>query len=103
MRRSRKRLQRKPNKRRSRIARNGVVPPRTAEEFFAMSERDQDTYADAMHVVTDMRNKGISLSKASREYRRDPRLVLKWARPSLRKRAGRYVPRAKVEQLRALG
>ena len=67
-----------------------------------MSERDQEAYIDAMHVVTDMLAKRTSLSKTSREYDRDPRLVLKWARPSLRRRAGKWLPKTTAQQLRVL-
>ena len=101
------RNRRKPNQRRrgkdSRSAGNRFVPPQTVEEFAAMSERDQDVYIDAMHIVTDMVNKGMSLSRASREYNRDPREIRKWARPSLRKRGRRrYVPKTTAKQFRLL-
>src|SRR5438270_11176312 len=77
-------------------------PPQTLEDFNSMSEREQDLYVDAMHILHDMVNKKTSLHRAAREYNRDTRSVLRWAHPSLRKRGRRYVPRAGAKQFRLL-
>ena len=77
--------------------------PRGIEDFFAMSERAQDTWTRATHVVARMRSDKASLPEAAREYGINPRAVARLVRPALRKGAnGRYAARAKDSLLRAL-
>jgi hypothetical protein len=68
-----------------------------------MSERAQDTWTRATHVVAKMRADKTSLPKASREYGIDPRTVARLARPALRKGTnGHYAAKAKDSLLRVL-
>lgn len=91
------------NSRSRRGQRVGNRAPRTAEDFFAMSERAQDTWTRATHVITKMRSDKASLPEASREYGIDPRIVARLARPALKKGAnGRYAAKAKDSLLRVL-
>jgi hypothetical protein len=77
-------------------------PPRTVEEFFAMSEPDQNLWSDIGQIVSDIRE-GASRRKASQKFGRDPRMVQHLARPALRKlRNGRWVARPNDRLLRVL-
>lgn len=77
--------------------------PRSIEDFFAMSERAQDTWTRATHVVAKMRSDKASLPEAAREYGINPRTVARLVRPALKKGAnGRYAARAKDSLLRVL-
>jgi hypothetical protein len=81
---------------------NKFVPPRTVEEFFAMSERHQDLWKNIGQAVTEVRT-GASLRQASRKFSLDPRTVRRIARPALRKlRNGRWSARAHDSLLRVL-
>src|SRR6266478_4958858 len=104
MKRLRKGSRRKTGKVRpsARPPKNKFVPPHTVEEFFAMSERDQEFWSNVGQVVTEMRA-GASRSKASRKFGLDPRKVPKLARPALRKlRNGRWAARTHDRLLRVL-
>jgi hypothetical protein len=71
-------------------AKNKFVPPRTVEEFFAMSTHDQDLWKNVTQAVTEVRA-GASLRRASQKFGLDPRMVQQRARPALRKlRNGRW-------------
>ncbi len=92
---------RRSNKTSSRAKKHAV--PRTAEQFFAKSERSQDRWNQVTHVVTKMRSDGVSLRAASREFEVDPRTVILLAGPALRKRAnGRYAAKRSDRLLRVL-
>ena len=66
-------------------------PPRTVEEFFAMSEQDQDIWANIGQVVTEVRE-GASRRRAAQKFGLNPRTVQKFARSALRKLGnGRWV------------
>ena len=50
-----------------------------------------------------MRAEGTSLKRAAKEFGLDPRTVIRWAKPALRKRRdGRYVAKSKDTLLRVL-
>jgi len=77
--------------------------PRTAEEFFAMSEAFRDRWTRVTHVVTKMRTERVSLRQASREFEIDPRTVRRLGGSALRKRPhGPYAARASDKLLRVL-
>jgi hypothetical protein len=83
--------------------RRGNRIPRTAEEYFAMSERSQDRWTRATHVIAKMRKDQSSLVEASREYRMTPRAVRGLAKSALRKRPnGRFAARSIDHLLRVL-
>ena len=85
-----------------RSAKMKFVPPKTVEEFFAMSEPDRDLWNNIGQVVTEMRE-GTSRRKASQKFGLDPRTVQKLAGPALRKlRNGRWVARPSDPLLRVL-
>lgn len=97
-----KRVQRKAKKksRSSRVVRRA---PQTAEDFFARSEREQETWASATHVIAKMRSDEVSLLEASREFGIDPRTVARLVGPALKRGSnGRYAARAKDSLLRVL-
>jgi hypothetical protein len=92
----------KHKKVRQRSIKRRFVPPRTVEEFFALSEQDQDLWRDIGPIVSEMRD-GASRRKASQKFGRDPRMVQPLARPALRKlRNGRWVARPNDRLLRVL-
>lgn len=92
----RKRSRRRP----ATIAR---LAPRTAEQYFAKSERFQDRWNRVTHVISRMRADDVSLKSASREFRVDPRTVVRLGGSALRKRAsGRYEARSSDRLLRVL-
>ncbi len=98
---TRRRLVKK--RRSSRPARNRPQAPRTAEQYFAKSERFQDRWSRVTHVISKMRAEGVSLRQASREFEIDPRTVVRLGGPALRKRAsGRYAAKASDRLLRVL-
>jgi hypothetical protein len=83
-------------------AKRKFAPPRTVEEFFAMSERDRDIWRHIGQVVTEMRE-GASRRRAAQKFGLDPRTVQQLARPALRKlRNGRWVAKPHDRLLRVL-
>jgi hypothetical protein len=90
-------------KRRSSQSTRKFVPPRTAEEYFGMPERNQERWIGIHSTVSKMRANGISLSKASRESGVDPRTVIRLGGSALRKlKNGRYATRAHDRLLRVV-
>ena len=90
-------------RRSSRPAKARHPAPRTAEQYSALPERTQDIWNRVAHVVSKMRADGLSLRQASREFELDPRTVLRWGGPALRKRRnGRYAAKASDRLLRLL-
>jgi hypothetical protein len=80
----------------------GNRAPRSAEEFFAMPESDQDFWNDVGQIATEVRNGG-SLSKVARKYHRNPRQVLRAAPAAFRKlKNGRYAAKTSDRILRVL-
>ena len=100
----RQRTKRAVTKRRSgRPTKNKLHPPRTAEEFFAMPEKDQNLWNNVGQAVTTMRTERVSAPKAARRFDLDPRTLLQLARPALRKlRYGRWAERTHDHLLRVL-
>ncbi len=79
------------------------VVPKTAEQYFALSEYSQDRWNRVTQVVSKMRAEGISLQKASREFALDPGTVARLGRAALRKgRGGRYAAKPTDSLLRVL-
>jgi hypothetical protein len=77
-------------------------PPRTVEEFFAMSEQDQDIWANIGQVVTEVRE-GASRRRAAQKFGLNPRTVQKFAQSALRKLGnGRWVAKPHDRLLRVL-
>ena len=89
--------------RKRRSSRTARIAPRTVGEFFAKSERFQDRWNRVTHTVAKMRANGVSLKQASKEFGLDPRTMIRWAKPGLRKqRNGRYAAKPKDTLLRVL-
>jgi len=86
-----------------RTATNKHTAPKTAAQYFAMSERSQDRWDRVTHVVTKMRADGMSLAKAAREFSLTSQTVVRLARTALRKgRDGRYTAKRTDNLLRVL-
>ena len=64
--------------------------PTTARQYYAMSQKDQETWDAVVHVISRRRD-GVSLSKASKEFGIASNTVVELGRPALRRRNGRYV------------
>jgi len=76
--------------------------PRTAKEFFAKSPAFQDKWTRVTQAVSKVRAHG-SLPQAAKDVGLDPRTVLRWGKPALRKlRNGRYAAKASDRLLRVL-
>src|SRR5690349_13250565 len=77
--------------------------PRTAAEFFAKPTKFQDQWVRMTHVISKMRADGVSLAHAARDFGIDPRTVIRWGGPALKKDpAGRYSARNSDRLLRVL-
>jgi hypothetical protein len=77
--------------------------PKTAEQFFASSDRSQDAWTRTTNAISKMRADGVSLQQASREVGIDPRTVIRRGKSALRKLAtGRYAAKANDRLLRVL-
>jgi hypothetical protein len=78
------------------------IPPQSVDQFFAMSEPNQDLWRNSSQVVTELRA-GASLRQASRKFDLDPRTVLRLVRPALRKQPnGRWAAKKSDRLLRVL-
>ena len=87
----------------NRAAKNNRLAPTNSIEFFALPLRKQDGWTQMTHVITKMRTDNVSLQQASREYKLDPRTVVRLGGSALRKRAnGRYAPKPSDRLLRVL-
>lgn len=94
----------KIQKRRSshRSNKKSFVEPQSIEEFFAMSETDQDLWKNVGQAITEMRA-GASRRQASRKFDLDPPKLSRLARPALRKLGnGRWAAKAHDHLLRVL-
>jgi hypothetical protein len=77
--------------RRKRIATRKIAPPRTAEDFFAQADADQETWNRVLRAIAKMRTDGLSLKKAAKEVGISPRTVTRRGGRTLNKGAnGRY-------------
>ena len=98
-----KKPQRKPvRKQKSHHPRRKPSPPRTAEQYFAKSPREQDLWDRIVSVHSKMRS-GASLQEASREIGIAPKTVIRWSGKALRRASdGRYTPKRSDRLLRVL-
>ena len=79
------------------------VAPRTADEYFSKPAVFQDRWKRITHVISKMRAEQITLPAASKYFGLDPRTVVSWANPALRKGInGRYTAKAVDHLLRIL-
>lgn len=77
--------------------------PRTSKQYFALPEAQQETWNRVVHVIAKMRSEKISLTKASREFDLNPKVVQARAGAALRKtKNGRYVAKPSDKLLRVL-
>src|SRR5258707_4209048 len=90
---------RRPSVRRTRKA--YLKKPTTARQYFAMSQKDQETWDSVAHVISRIRDR-VSLHKASKEFGVGPNVVVRLGRSALRKRNGRYVATKTDRLLRVL-
>jgi hypothetical protein len=90
------------SKKRLRKTRNQA--PQTSKQYFSKSKQFQQTWDSIAHVISKMRSGHLSVPKAAREFRVDPRQVIKLGRSALRKQKnGRYAARKTDRLLRVLG
>jgi hypothetical protein len=75
--------------------------PTTANQYYAMSQKDQETWDSVVHAISRMQD-GVSLAKASKEFGVAPSTVVELARLALRMRNGQYVPTKNDRLLRVL-
>jgi hypothetical protein len=91
------------SERRSRKTTSKQSAPKTAAQFFAMSQRLQDRWISVSNVVSKMRADKVSLTKASGEFGVDPRVVVRLGGSALRKRSnGQYLAKPNDDLLRVL-
>jgi hypothetical protein len=101
---SRKKHGRTRKNRRSRAsARKSFVPPRTAEELFALPDEQLDKYQRVTHAITRMRTDHLSRSRVSRLYGVSPQEMQRLGGTALRKQKnGRYAAKRRDKLLRVL-
>jgi hypothetical protein len=79
------------------------VPPRTAEELFALPDNLQDKYQRMTHAVTKMRTDRLSMSRAALLYEITPKDMRRLGGTALRKQKnGRYAAKKRDKLLRPL-
>jgi hypothetical protein len=84
-------------------ARKKFVPPRTADELFALPDKLQDKYQLMNHAVTKMRTDRLSMSRAARLYGITPKDMRRLGGTALRKQKnGRYTAKKRDKLLRPL-
>lgn len=102
MKRHTKPKRRRGQKRRSSRSARKFVAPGSIEDYNALSKADQQHWDDIGQITTEVRL-GVSLNRASRKYRRDPRTVQRLAKTALRKRRnGRWSAKRTDSLLRVL-
>ena len=80
-----------------------IQRPKTAKQFFALPDVQQENWNRVVHVIAKMRAEGTSLTQTSREFGLDPRVVRSRAGSALRKtKSGRYVAKPSDKLLRVL-
>jgi hypothetical protein len=80
-----------------------LKPPRTTEQYAALSEKFQSAVRRATEALSKMRKDGLSLRAASRESGISPASVTRWAGSALKKAPnGRYVARPGDQLLRVM-
>jgi hypothetical protein len=94
---------RRPQKRNGSLGKRPVKAPRTAEQFFARSERSQDTWLRVTEAIRKMRTAVVSLQQAAKESGVSPRTVTRLAGSTLKKgKNGRYSVKPGDQLLRVL-
>src|ERR1044071_4379168 len=98
----RHRRRRRPRQTRAaRSPRHTTIAPRTADELFALSDRDQDRWEHLTRGVSHMRESGLSASQAARDAHMSLEVFVRLAGPALRKdRKGRWVAKSRDRLLR---
>jgi len=77
--------------------------PRTPEQLHSLPEHVQEARTRSLNAISKMRANGVTLYSAAREYGVDPRTVIRWGKPALRKRKnGRYAAKRTDRLLRVL-
>jgi len=78
-----------------------VRRPTTARQYYAMSQTEQESWDSVAHVISRMRD-GVSLPKASKEFRIAPGTVVERGRAALRMKNGRYIATKSDRLLRVI-
>jgi len=92
-----------PKSQKRRRSKNRFQAPKTAKEFFGLPQKLQDRWITITEVVTKVRAKRVSIRKASKELKINPRIVLQHARSAFRKsKNGRYVAKGHDRLLRVI-
>ena len=101
---SKKKNRNRRNDKRSRAsARKRFVPPRTAEELFALPDELRDKYERVTHASTSMRTDHLSLPRAAAMYGLTRNDMLRFGGKALRKlKNGRYAAKRRDKLLRVL-
>ncbi len=77
--------------------------PSRLEGLNALPTPSREAYTRSLHALSKMRSQGLSLYAAAKEVAVDPRTVVRWAKPALRKqKSGRYVAKRSDQMLRVL-
>jgi hypothetical protein len=97
-------MKKNKKKNKSRVsARKKFVPPRTAEELFALPDHLQDKYQRVTHAITRMRTDRLSLAEVSRLFGLNPCDTKRFGEKALRKQKnGRYAAKKRDRLLRPL-
>jgi hypothetical protein len=78
-------------------------PPRTVEEYAALSRHFKNSIQRATEAIAKMRKEGLSLRAASRESSVSPATVTRWAGSALKKTpGGRYQVKKSDQLLRVM-
>lgn len=70
------------------LSRREFIAPRTMDDYFALTEEQQDLWLRYLHVVAEVRAERASLSSASRASGIDPITVVRMVGSALRKNTG---------------
>jgi hypothetical protein len=77
--------------------------PRTADDFFAQADTDQDAWNRVLRTIAKMRTEGLSLKKAAKEAGVTPRKVISWGGRAIKKgKNGRYAVAKRDSLLRVV-
>jgi hypothetical protein len=77
--------------------------PRTANELFALPDREREQWEQITRLVSRMRDEGVSLRRAARDAQVSPRTAIRLAGSALRKtKHGRYAASSRDRLLRVL-
>lgn len=80
-----------------------ATPPRTTEQFFAKSERSQETWISVTNVLSKMRSEGLTLTQAAKDVGVSRRTVTRLGGSALKKSEnGRYSVKRSDQLLRVM-